>query len=92
LRGWLYPPHSAEAAAPAIVMAHGFSGVKEQYLDDYAAAFAAALMDASPYLHPPSLAPCHPITIEQLGGSDSAPFIVLYATAGPKVRGWRKYP
>ncbi|MCB2102552.1 MAG: alpha/beta hydrolase, partial [Rhodobacterales bacterium] len=42
LRGWLYPPHSAEAAAPAIVMAHGFSGVKEQYLDDYAAAFAAA--------------------------------------------------
>lgn len=31
LRGWLYLPE-ARAERPAIVMTHGFSGVKEQYL------------------------------------------------------------
>jgi len=41
LAGWLYRPTGA-AAAPAVVMAHGFSGVKEQGLDRYAEAFAAA--------------------------------------------------
>jgi fermentation-respiration switch protein FrsA (DUF1100 family) len=43
LRGWFYPargePHHA---TPAIVMAHGFSAVKEQYLDRYAEVFSAA--------------------------------------------------
>jgi predicted alpha/beta-fold hydrolase len=40
LRGWFY---AAEASpAPAVVMAHGFSAVKEMYLDKYAEAFAHA--------------------------------------------------
>jgi uncharacterized protein len=40
LRGWLYrPPHRA-AAAPAVVMAHGYNCIKELYLDRYAAAVA----------------------------------------------------
>ena len=42
LRGWLYRPESTDGAGPAIVMAHGFSAVKEQYLDRYAEIFAAA--------------------------------------------------
>jgi dienelactone hydrolase len=44
LRGWLYPAANASAAEPgsAVVMAHGLSAVKEMFLDDYAAAFAAA--------------------------------------------------
>jgi len=41
LRGWHYVPDGA-GPFPTIVMAHGFSAVKEMYLDDYAAAFAAA--------------------------------------------------
>jgi dienelactone hydrolase len=41
LRGWLYPAATAAPAA-AVVMTHGLSGVKEMFLDDYAAAFAAA--------------------------------------------------
>ncbi|UQO36978.1 alpha/beta hydrolase [Burkholderia cepacia] len=44
LRGWYYEPARRIAgtqAYPAIVMAHGFSGVKEQYLDRYAEVFAA---------------------------------------------------
>ena len=43
LRGWLYRPHDrADNLWPAIVMAHGFSAVKEQYLDRYAEVFASA--------------------------------------------------
>lgn len=41
LRGWLYRPE-ATAPAPAIVMSHGFSAVKEQGLSGFAEAFAAA--------------------------------------------------
>ncbi len=43
-RGWLYLPDARPAAArvPAIVMAHGFSAVKEMRLDRFAEAFAAA--------------------------------------------------
>ena len=41
LRGWLYPAAGAEPAG-AVVMAHGLSAVKEMFLDDYAASFAAA--------------------------------------------------
>ncbi len=66
LRGWLYLPEAPRGEAPqaeggevpfpiapfaTIVMAHGFSGVKEQYLDDYAAAFAAAGLAALVYDH-----------------------------------------
>jgi uncharacterized protein len=42
LRGWLYLPDNASRPAPVVVMAHGFSAVKEQYLDRYAEVFAAA--------------------------------------------------
>ena len=39
LRGWLYRPRAATAtaAAPAVVMAHGYNCIKELYLDKYAA-------------------------------------------------------
>lgn len=42
LRGWLFTPDNVSGPSPTIVMAHGFSGVKEQYLDKYAQAFAEA--------------------------------------------------
>jgi uncharacterized protein len=42
LRGWLYVPDGAPAPAPAVVMAHGFSAVKEMYLDRFAEVFANA--------------------------------------------------
>jgi len=46
LRGWLYLPESASGAVPTVVMAHGFSALKENYLDSYAEAFAAAGLGA----------------------------------------------
>jgi fermentation-respiration switch protein FrsA (DUF1100 family) len=42
LRGWLYSPEGANGPAPAVVMAHGFSAVKEMYLDRFAEVFAEA--------------------------------------------------
>src|SRR4051794_26965022 len=42
LRGWFYTADSSSGPAPTIVMAHGFSAVKEMYLDKYAETFAAA--------------------------------------------------
>lgn len=39
-RGWFYRP--AKGPAPAIVMSHGFTAVKEQSLDRFAQAFQAA--------------------------------------------------
>jgi fermentation-respiration switch protein FrsA (DUF1100 family) len=42
LRGWHYLPEQARGAVPTIVMAHGFSAVKEMYLDKFAEGFAAA--------------------------------------------------
>ena len=43
-RGWLYTPDEAEPGPgfPTIVMAHGFSGVKEQALPDFAIQFVQA--------------------------------------------------
>src|SRR5258708_738393 len=46
LRGWLFTPARSSSPAPAIVMAHGFSAVKEMYLDRYAEVFSAAGMAA----------------------------------------------
>jgi uncharacterized protein len=46
LRGWFYPAEGAGSSAPVVVMAHGFSAVKEMYLDRYAEAFAAAGLNA----------------------------------------------
>ena len=42
LRGWFFPAERASAPGAAVVMAHGFSAVKEMYLDRFAEAFAAA--------------------------------------------------
>jgi uncharacterized protein len=42
LRGWLYTPDDNGGASPTVVMAHGFSAVKEMYLDAYAEVFAGA--------------------------------------------------
>jgi uncharacterized protein len=46
LRGWLYRPEGSSGALPVVVMAHGFSAVKEMYLDAYAAVFSQAGMAA----------------------------------------------
>src|SRR5712692_10912242 len=42
LRGWLDTPDTGTARVPTVVMAHGFSAVKEMYLDRFAEAIAAA--------------------------------------------------
>ena len=42
LRGWFYPAEGVSSPAPVVVMAHGYSAVKEQYLDRYAEVFSAA--------------------------------------------------
>ncbi len=44
LRGWLYKPAKGRSPFPTVVMAHGFSGVKEMTLDEYAEVFAKAGM------------------------------------------------
>jgi dienelactone hydrolase len=41
LRGWHFVP-DGPGKYPTIIMAHGFSAVKEMYLDKYAEAFAQA--------------------------------------------------
>ena len=42
LRGWHYLPDNRGGKLPTIVMAHGFSAVKEMYLDRFAEAFVHA--------------------------------------------------
>jgi fermentation-respiration switch protein FrsA (DUF1100 family) len=63
LRGWFYAPEAADANGghPCVVMAHGFSAVKEQHLDDYAEVFAAAGLACVVYDN------------RGLGASDAAP-------------------
>ena len=46
LRGWFYDADGRSGPAPTVVMAHGFSAVKEMYLDRFAEAFAAAGLNA----------------------------------------------
>src|SRR6266487_1967536 len=41
LRGWFYEAEGSRAPGAAVVMAHGFSAVKEMYLDVFAEVFAA---------------------------------------------------
>jgi len=60
LRGWYYAPEGARAA-PGIVMAHGFSAVKEMALDPFARAFCEAGMAVLVYDH------------RNLGASDGTP-------------------
>ncbi len=50
LRGWLYRPPGGEAR-PGVVMAHGFSAVKEMRLDRFAEVFAAAGLVVLVYDH-----------------------------------------
>lgn len=42
LHGWHYLPDHQPEKAPTIIITHGFSAVKEMYLDRYAEVFAAA--------------------------------------------------
>lgn len=42
LRGWLFTPASGIGPWPAITMAHGYAGVKEQGIEPFAEAFAKA--------------------------------------------------
>lgn len=46
LRGWFYPADGSDGPAATVVMAHGFSAVKEMYLDKFAEAFQAAGLNA----------------------------------------------
>src|ERR671924_2129737 len=46
LRGWLYLPDGVGGPVPTVVMAHGFSAVKEMHLDSFAEAFAAGGLGA----------------------------------------------
>lgn len=51
LRGWHYIPDGAKGRLPTVVMAHGFSGVKELFLDKYAEVFCKAGLAAVVYDH-----------------------------------------
>jgi cephalosporin-C deacetylase-like acetyl esterase len=46
LRGWHYVPDARKGRVPTIVMAHGFSALKENYLDKYAEMFATSGLGA----------------------------------------------
>jgi uncharacterized protein len=46
LRGWFHAAEGTGAPGAAVVMAHGFSAVKEMYLDSFAEVFAAAGLNA----------------------------------------------
>lgn len=46
LRGWFYGAEGSTGTAPTIVMAHGFSALKEMYLDKYAELFAVNGLNA----------------------------------------------
>jgi cephalosporin-C deacetylase-like acetyl esterase len=43
LRGWFYKPSSASGPLPCLVMAHGFSALKEMDLDSFAEYFTSNL-------------------------------------------------
>jgi fermentation-respiration switch protein FrsA (DUF1100 family) len=49
LRGWFYRPDGEGGDRPVVVMSHGFSAVKEMYLDRYAEQFAAAGLNVLVY-------------------------------------------
>ncbi|MFV0284156.1 MAG: alpha/beta hydrolase [Castellaniella sp.] len=51
LRGWHYVPDDTSGPFPIIVMAHGYSSVKEMYLDRFAEAFAEAGLASLVYDH-----------------------------------------
>lgn len=51
LRGWHYVPDSGSGPFPTVILAHGFSAVKEMYLDRFAEAFALAGMASVVFDH-----------------------------------------
>ena len=61
LRGWLYAARGAKGPSPLVVMAHGFSAVKEMFLDDFAEFFSEAGIAVLVYDH------------RNLGASDGTP-------------------
>jgi uncharacterized protein len=61
LRGWHYAPDGVDGPAPLVVMSHGYSAVKEMYLDDFAEHFAAGGLGVLVYDN------------RNLGASDGAP-------------------
>lgn len=52
LRGWFYPARGTGGQAPCVVVQHGFSAVKEMWLDAYAEVFQDAGLAALVYDHP----------------------------------------
>ena len=93
LRGWFYGAGSAAGSgrAPTVVLAHGYSAVKEMYLDEYGRTFAAAGLHALVFDH------------RNFGASDGEPrqeidpwaqirdyrHAITYATTLPEVDGDR---
>jgi uncharacterized protein len=69
LRGWFYTPDQGRPPFPAVVMAHGFSALKEMGLDQYAEIFAAAGLSALVYDN------------RNLGASDGNPRFEIDPTA-----------
>ncbi|MFZ2868678.1 alpha/beta hydrolase [Zavarzinia sp.] len=61
LRGWFYPARGVAGPAPTVVMAHGFSAVREMHLDDFAEYFSQRGIACLVYDH------------RNLGASDGAP-------------------
>ena len=51
LRGWFYQPDDRDGPFPTLVMAHGFSAIKEQGLDEYATVFCQSGFAALVYDH-----------------------------------------
>lgn len=51
LRGWHYLPDNGSGPFPTVVMAHGYSAVKEMYLDSFAEVFAQAGLACIVYDH-----------------------------------------
>jgi len=58
---WLYRPEGTRSRAPCVVLAHGFSGVRDQRLDAFAERFARAGLAALVFDY------------RHFGGSDGAP-------------------
>ncbi|MGO4246856.1 alpha/beta hydrolase [Paenarthrobacter sp. RAF54_2] len=52
MRGWFYPADDSSGEAPCVVLSHGFSAVKEMWLDHYAEVFQAAGLSCLVYDHP----------------------------------------
>lgn len=51
LRGWHYLPDTGTGPFPTVVIAHGYSAVKEMYLDSFAEVFARAGLASIVYDH-----------------------------------------